>query len=69
METDNERNIKAVLWYLVAPLTQLYVIVFETLLQVQVQPLLNCVTFGSFLIWKMDVINSISMNKLVVKIK
>ena len=35
METDNERNIKAVLWYLVAPLTQLYVIVFETLLQVQ----------------------------------
>lgn len=41
----------------------------ETLLQVQVQPLLNCVTFGSFLIWKMDVINSISMNKLVVKIK
>ena len=41
----------------------------ETLLQVQVQPLLNCVTFGSFLIRKMDVINSISMNKLVVKIK
>lgn len=41
----------------------------ETLLQVQVQPLLNCVTFGSFLIWKMDVINCISMNKLVVKIK
>ena len=35
METDSERNIKAVLWYLVAPLTQLYVIVFETLLQVQ----------------------------------
>lgn len=41
----------------------------EILLQVQVQPLLNCVTFGSFLIWKMDVINSISMNKLVVRIK
>lgn len=41
----------------------------EIFLQVQVQPLLNCVTFGSFLIWKMDVINSISMNKLVVRIK
>lgn len=41
----------------------------EILLQVQVKPLLNCVTFGSFLIWKIDVINSISMNKLVVRIK